>query len=231
MRKCSGIPYATFSFAQVAVKAIRIQTIFRKNLKLNLRIRVRGNLINYAKKYIRPISFGAKINSYLSNTGNIQKDLSDFHILFFDSLNLSEVKKASRDSLRHIFEFFQQPKSKWISFFLLEDYGNEGNQDMRQLIADCEFLSDVVIDLKTVVQHDYQTRAISIKKRRYGTSVHGDHIYKICPMNHALENVSRKTGLIIYPSIHHNLTSSRTAPDKTGYVQTGIAHLQSRLPY
>lgn len=170
----------------------------------------------------------------VTEEGDLEKSLEGTNVLFFDSLNVSQIENAERGKLWRIFRKFKTLNT--LVFFLLEDYGNDGSEYARQLIADCEFLADVVIELDEGNKLDYETRHIRVAKKHYGEHTFGTHIYKICQAVHPTSNLYADDpsfkGIIVYPSIHHYLSMSRQAKsggNKKISVHTGITHLDSIL--
>lgn len=176
-----------------------------------------------------------KYFKHVTLEGNIKKSLEGTDVLFFDSLNVSQIKNdVDRNYLWNIFRNFKSLDT--LVFFLLEDYGKEGSERVRQLIADCEFLADVVIELGEGNRLDYETRHLRIAKKHYGGHTFGTHIYKICQAIHPTSNIyvddPAFKGIIVYPSIHHYLSMARGAKPASReqtWVHTGITHLDSIL--
>ncbi len=189
------------------------------------------NTLSMEKNRIAVADVGLKYLDYLrQKKGN--KDLEDRDVLFVDSLNVSQIEGANRKILWELFKRYKE--QNLLTFFLLEDYGKEGSEKSRELIADCEFLSDVVIELSEGSEPEYQTRHIEIKKKHYGIQVLGKHLYKICPPNHSFSNIIDKTGFVIFPSIHWYFSKaieetelSRERGEEVAH--TGITHLDSIL--
>lgn len=157
-------------------------------------------------------------------------------LLIVDSLNLAQLYESKNDGnlsdREQLFELIGSYKKKnFITVFLLEDYGNEGTEQIRELIADCEFLADVVIQLGSAYRHDYHTRCINVKKKHFGQQIHGNHFYKICPIGHALSNLNPSSGIVVYPSIHKYLSSAREGgvSQSINLGSTGITHLDAIL--
>jgi hypothetical protein len=104
-------------------------------------------------------------------------------------------------------------------------------EETRELIDDCKFLSDIIIDLTV---DDDGFRYIEVKKKRYGPYFSGKYRFDICHKHHRLSNIETNapSGIIVYPSIPRFLEESRIDPysikDK---VHTGITHLDSILTY
>lgn len=183
---------------------------------------------------------GRNYERYMTDERFIEDTFKDVDVVFFDSLNISLLIKyhrwrraigqvAVRDILHDIFS--PHRKADRLVFFLVEDYGSEATEEMRQYIADCEFLADSVIQLSEIYRHDYRTWSLKIKKKHFGAQTYGEHIYKICSPNHALSNVfNDKSGIVVFPSIHSYLSGAREAFESFGhdkYVGTGITHLDA----
>ncbi|MHC5061059.1 MAG: RAD55 family ATPase [Planctomycetota bacterium] len=165
------------------------------------------------------------------------KALNNTDVLFLDSLNLAQAGKPNRQELWNIFKKYKEKKNL-LSIFLLEDYGADGTGQVRQMISDCEFLADVVIEMGEQIREGYQTKSIKVKKKHYGKQVYGSHFYKICPFGSSVPciggtgrgvNVYAETGIVVYPSIHRYLSRARASVKKSYYVNTGVTHLDAIL--
>lgn len=183
---------------------------------------------------VGPISIVPMDNEYLKYVcleHDISKELQHTEVLFIDSLNVSQIENNDRQKLWNTFREFK--KTDTLVFILLENYGQDGTEKARELIADCEFLADVVIELTEGEEMHFQTRYLKIAKKHYSRHIIGKHLYKISPPGHSLSNVSIEKGIIVYPSIHNYISSSREemcdTSKESGLVHTGITHLDSIL--
>lgn len=161
-------------------------------------------------------------------------------VLFIDSINLAQGD-ITREQIWDLFDNYR--KQKIIAFVFLEDYGNEATAEIRQLIVDCEFFADIVIQLSEVERMGYQTFNIKIKKKHFGSQSYGNHLYKIYNSKYRLFNLENfadesdakkynTTGIVVFPSVARYLSGTREIPinfEKDQYVQTGITHLDEIL--
>lgn len=189
------------------------------------------------------ISFLAVDQNYnvLLNQKDLEKEFSKHNVVFFDSLNVPLIAKHQKigllggkeEPVRDVLHRMIAPhkKANRLVFFLLEDYGAEATDEVRQHIADCEFLADAVIQLSEKDRNDYRTWSLKIKKKHYGSQIYGNHIYKICTPNHALSNIFKEhSGIVVFPSIHRYLSGAREAfdsYDNRKFIKTGITHLDA----
>ncbi len=202
----------------------------------------RISVVKIAEKYrdclrlLQDVNPAQEIVSRLRGARPTKGRLLQRDVLFFDSLNVSQIGEGvDRQALWHIFQSFRD--KPLLSIFLLEDYGADGTEKVRQLISDCEFLADVVIELKEDTREGYHAKSLCIKKKHYGAQVYGTHFYKICPPEHSLPNLSQggeappNTGIVVYPSIHRYLSRARTFGQSKPVllVNTGITHLDAIL--
>ena len=207
-----------------------------------LRKKNRISVLEVGDEYLRYLKLPEQrdpIPSILARKGleRTYSALSESDVLFLDSLNLSQIrKKVHREDLWRIFNSYR--KISVLSIFLLEDYGDDGTENVRQLISDCEFLADVVIELSDEPREGYHAKSIRIKKKHYGEQVYGSHFYKICPVEGSLPNMNMKakktskygnTGIVVYPSIHRYLSRARVQDTDLYPVNTGITHLDAML--
>ena len=71
-------------------------------------------------------------------------------------------RQNERQSIEKIFQIFKGTNN--LVFILLEDYGKEATSQTRQLISDCEFLADLVIELGKEIRSNYEINYINITK-------------------------------------------------------------------
>ncbi|MBW8014835.1 MAG: hypothetical protein FVQ82_01490 [Planctomycetes bacterium] len=182
------------------------------------------------KDYEKIVTEGPKQDTFFSSFFDLinNKLNNNTQVLFLDSLNMSQATHLNRQELWKIFKKYKDKKTL-LSIFLLEDYGTDGSEKVRQLISDCEFLADVVIEMGEKSRHGYQTKSIKVKKRHYGKQVYGDHFYKICPADNPMPSfdVNDSTGIVVYPSIHRYLSRARESVKEPRLVNTGVTHLDS----
>lgn len=187
---------------------------------------------------IREVPIGERYYQFFTDQRFVDRHLAGCHAVFVDSLNTASLqecvqrhqpKERGREVLQKLFDMHRSANR--VVFFLLEDYGEEATLEQRQLIADCEFLADAVIQLQEKSRHGYRTWALKVKKKHFGPQVYGDHTYKICPPGHALSNIfEHQRGIMVFPSIHKYLSGTREANEDWGqasYLHTGISHLDS----
>ena len=158
----------------------------------------------------------------------LEPSLKKSEILFIDSLNIHDI--PDRDLARKFFNKLLQ--NNLLCFICVEDYTDQGTPRVRQLIADCDFKADVIIELREDERSGYTARSIKVSKMRYGPQLYGKHLMKICSPWHSLYNINRKTGIVIYHSLNNYLSESRIDTfllSDTDFVKTGITHLDSIL--
>jgi KaiC/GvpD/RAD55 family RecA-like ATPase len=155
-------------------------------------------------------------------------------VIFIDSLNASDYtsKEYSHDirSLIKNLKVNKDSKTDQLSFIILEDPGYAIDEVTSRLISDCEFLSDIVIDMGEDDRYGYQTHYIKINKKHFGAQIYGKHLLKISPPLNPFSNIDSETGPVVYPSIHKYL--SRALEDtfsRNNFVHTGISHFDSLL--
>ncbi len=147
------------------------------------------------------------------------------NVLFIDSLNISD-ENIKREQIWELFQNYK--KYNILTFIFLEDYLESCTNKVKQINMDCEFLSDVVIQLSEKYRLNYHTWEIKITKKHYGPQTYGWHQYKICKPGHGLSNLDKSKGIVVYPSIHRYLSGLRHAIPphrKENYVHSGITHL------
>jgi KaiC/GvpD/RAD55 family RecA-like ATPase len=207
-----------------------------------LRSDSRISVLEVGDKYLRYLQLPEQrdpISSIVARKGleRTYSAMAELDVLFLDSLNLSQIRDdVDREDLWRIFNSYR--KISVLSIFLLEDYGEDGTETVRQLISDCEFLADVVIELSDEPREGYHAKSIKVKKKHYGEQVYGSHFYKICAVEGSLPNMNIKadktskhsnTGIVVYPSIHRYLSRARIQETDIFSVNTGITHLDAML--
>lgn len=152
-------------------------------------------------------------------------------IIIIDSLNVTKLESWRRESLERLITNFR--RSGKIVIFLLEDYSKISSEEIKKLQMDCEFLSDIVIEMKEELTENYVNKYIRVKKRRYGNHAIGRHLYKILKSSNAMKNiVGPNAGIVVFPSIHKYLSNSRDdtySNDPHQYTSTGIEELNTFL--
>jgi hypothetical protein len=129
-------------------------------------------------------------------------------VIFIDSLNIPAYANSQqgyidmRSFIRGLKIDKNHKNTELLTIILLEDHGQNCDGKIRQLIADCEFLADIVIDMGEDTRHDYQTHYIKINKKHFGPQIYGKHLFKITPRQNAFSNIEDESGPVVYPSIH-----------------------------
>ena len=156
-------------------------------------------------------------------------------VLFVDSLNISDyVQTTSAKDVRNFLRSLKLRENNTytdtLSFILMEDHKENFDMATRQIIADCEFIADIVIDMGEDDKFGYQTHYLKINKKHFGPQIYGKHLLKIMPPENPFSNIEEERGVVIYPSVHKYLSRSlEDTYSRNNFVHTGISHLDSIL--
>jgi KaiC/GvpD/RAD55 family RecA-like ATPase len=192
---------------------------------------------------IRQVPSNTYLNLFEDDNNIIDAELKMIpEVLFVDSLNVTNLHLyEKRDQIKAIFNRINEHEGV-LSIILLEDYKESGTEGTRELIKDCEFLTDIVVDLTNYKGKRY----VEVKKKHYGSHFGGKHYYDICQKHHHLSNIGKNipSGIVVYPSIARFLKESQIDPyyepdpysgkdsfNPKNKVHTGITHLDSMLTY
>ena len=163
-----------------------------------------------------------------SQIAKYQTSLMENDVLFVDSINIHDV--PDRQLVRGFFNTLLS--YKLLCFVCVEDYLDQGTPETKQLIADCDFKADVIIELREEDRNGYTTRSIKVPKMRYSPQMYGKHLMKICSPWHSLYTINKKTGVVIYHALSNHFSESRVDTfllSNDFFVKTGITHLDSIL--
>jgi len=160
---------------------------------------------------------------------NIINKIKSKEYFIFDAFNVSKINDQTRFGLESFFDNFRNAGKTGI--FLIEDYPNIVSDTLKKLIYDSEFLADMVIELKED-DGEHLNKYLKIKKMRYRSHPLGWQLYKIAKKNHSVSNLVNDQGIVIFPSLHKNLSKSRKdtfSNDRESYKTTGIPALDEKL--
>jgi KaiC/GvpD/RAD55 family RecA-like ATPase len=164
--------------------------------------------------------------------------LPELRMVCIDSLSALAERPLTREELFRVFDLFTHYGVVGVA--TAEDQSEENADAM-------DYLADVVIDLRAEEDAGYATRYIEIKKARHQHQVYGLHPFGVRNYQEINADVDSPAdvdaafqAIMIYPSIHHTVASTRQNPprnpeqQKVDLFDIGVASLgnvlTNRLP-